>query len=319
MGLIAIAYASVAAWQRLSADVEVAGPTTTAATPAGPGSTTSAEAPASQEQRPSGGGRVVEEPCGVVNTGLIDAIRDCRTLRPASPPSTPMPVVLLLHGLGGDIASTIDVAGLRDAVARDGFVAVIPQGVLGSWNAGRCCGLAQTSGSDDVTYLRNVVHLVSGRDGVDGSRVYAVGFSNGGMMAYRLLCDGQLHLAGIVSVMGTDVAGCQPAAPASVLHIAGTGDTTVPYDGGRSVAAAVLGVEMPPVQATLGSLAGELGCARQPLVTREERGVVRRDWPGCRDDARVELLTLDGVGHEWPAGNPIDATTTALRFLGVAR
>lgn len=319
MGVIAVVYASVAAWQRLSPDVDVArSPVTTlTATPA-----PTSRADAGEPSPPSslggdGGARVVEEPCGPINTGLIDAIRECRVLRPASSPATPMPLVLVLHGLGGDVASTIGAAGLREAVARDGFAAVVPQGVLGSWNAGRCCGLAQTSGADDVTYLRNVVDTVSRRLGTDPARVFAIGFSNGGMMAYRLLCDNQIHLAGIVSVMGTDVAGCRPAVAASVLHIAGTGDTTVPYDGGRSVAAAVLGVEMPPVQGTLVALAGEFGCTRTAKTTREGRGVVRREWTGCRDGARVELVTLDGFGHKWPNGDPIDATSTALRFLGV--
>lgn len=82
--------------------------------------------------------------------------------------------------------------------------------------------------------------------------------------------------------------------------------------------AAVLGVDLPPVESTLEALAADFGCARKPATTRQGRGVVRRDWTGCRDSARVELLTLDGVGHEWPRGNPIDATETALRFLGVA-
>ena len=54
-----------------------------------------------------------------------------------------------------------------------------------SWNAGGCCGAAAQQDVDDLGFLRAVVGWVAAR--ADVSSNYAIGMSNGGMMAYRLL------------------------------------------------------------------------------------------------------------------------------------
>ena len=55
-----------------------------------------------------------------------------------------------------------------------------------AWNAGICCALALRN---DVGYLVNVVNAVSQAVPVDATRVYVVGFSNGGMMALQAICQ----------------------------------------------------------------------------------------------------------------------------------
>ena len=48
----------------------------------------------------------------------------------------------------------------------------------GRWDAGTCCTPAP---QDDIGYLRAVVASVAARTLIDRSRIYVVGFSNGGM------------------------------------------------------------------------------------------------------------------------------------------
>ena len=55
-----------------------------------------------------------------------------------------------------------------------------------AWNAGICCAFALRN---DVGYLVDVVNASSQAVPVDATRVYVVGFSNGGMMALRAICS----------------------------------------------------------------------------------------------------------------------------------
>ena len=90
------------------------------------------------------------------------------------------------------------------------FVLVLPEGQGGSWNAGGCCGLARSTGIDDVSYLRAVVEQVAARPEVDPDRIFVVGESNGGMMAVAYACADSTAVAGVATVAGTPVSGCKP-------------------------------------------------------------------------------------------------------------
>ena len=48
---------------------------------------------------------------------------------------------------------------------------------------------AGCEGVDDVGFINAVVNDISANVGVDASRVYATGISNGGMMSYALACN----------------------------------------------------------------------------------------------------------------------------------
>ena len=64
--------------------------------------------------------------------------------------------------------------------------------------------------------------------------VYIFGYSNGGFMAYYLACKGLPGLRAVASLAGTsymDDAACDGSPPVSVLHIHGTDDAVVLFDG----------------------------------------------------------------------------------------
>lgn len=144
-----------------------------------------------------------------------------------------------------------------------------------------------------------------------------VGFSNGGMMMYRFLCTHADMLAGGASVAGTSVAHCMPSASIPLIHVAGTADAVVPYGGGYSQSLLAFGAgQVPRVVDSIHDLVVNDGCAPTPVTTNE--GIVRVDrWDGCGDGAAHELVTLQGVAHGWPTGDPFDTTTEILHFLGL--
>ena len=93
---------------------------------------------------------------------------------------------------------------------------------------------------NDVGYLVDVVHAVEAAVPVDLTRVYVVGFSNGGMMALRAICSAPEVFAAAGSVSGPFLGTtCEKAV---WRHIAAAPDPIVPTGGGVSPGAPALGV-----------------------------------------------------------------------------
>jgi len=105
---------------------------------------------------------------------------------------------MMLHGGFGTGEQAEGYYGWDALADAQGFTVVYPDGVDRAWNVGGgCCGVPGRDGVDDVAFLRAVVEQMDGivPGGVDPSRVYATGISNGGLMAYRLACDTDLFAA----------------------------------------------------------------------------------------------------------------------------
>jgi polyhydroxybutyrate depolymerase len=254
-------------------------------------------------------------------TGILQGDTS-RSLAIVSPPDAApgerLPAVIVVHGLNGSGAGELDLGHWDSAVTQHRFVAVFPQSEGGSWNAGRCCRTATTLGIGDVAFLEAIVTDLTRRPEIDPTRIYMVGDSNGGMLAYAFLCTHASQLAGAASVSGTNSSGCEPDASVPVLHVAGTADEVVPYQGGTTAASLVFASSpFEPVPRSVAEVAAREGCGAAPSTSTV--GSVRTDdWSGCRDDSRVRLVTIDGAPHQWPTGEPYDATTEVLRFFGLA-
>lgn len=149
-----------------------------------------------------------------------------------------LPLVLLLHGYSGNAKLIDSYFGLSAKVDR-GFILVVPNGLKDSsglryWNASDgCCDFDHVS-SDDVGYLLDLVEKVKKQYSIDEKKIYVMGHSNGGFMAYRMACDPRISIAGIVSFAGAmpiDTSLCSPAKPVSVLQIHALDDDTIHYQG----------------------------------------------------------------------------------------
>ena len=238
--------------------------------------------------------------------------RTYRVVHPTGTAPQP-PLVLVLHGGFGTGQGAQD-AYAWDTVANGGAVIAYPDGVGRSWNAGRCCGPAQSRAVDDVAFLTAVIRDLERRDGVDPRRLYVAGMSNGAIMAYRLACEGPIPLAAIGVVAGDLEVPCgSPAGPVSVMAIHGTADQNVPFAGGvgpKSIAR----VEHTSVAGSLAHWRAIDGCPQQPAASR--RGPVVRETTECpATGTAIVLIAIDGAGHQWPGAKP--APPAAARLLGL--
>jgi polyhydroxybutyrate depolymerase len=212
-------------------------------------------------------------------------------------PSIPTPVVIDLHGRNSNASQQMLVSGMRSKADRAGFIAVHPEGVEQTWNAGICCGAAMSEDVDDVAFVDALLDELERELCVDAGRVFATGLSNGGYMAHRLACDLADRIAAIAPVAGPNgTVPCTPSRPVSVLHFHGTNDGIVPYEGFGGFFS---------VPDTMREWAARDGCRGESEVYLTTGDVRCERWMGCRLGTSVELCTIDGGGHQWPGGTTI--------------
>jgi polyhydroxybutyrate depolymerase len=100
----------------------------------------------------------------------------------------PLPVVFAFHGGSQTPRGMRTVTRLNDVADQANFLVVYPEGVYRSWNAGHCCGNAVTHNVDEPAFIRQMLFDLGTIASIDPKRIYALGYSNGGMLAYRLAC-----------------------------------------------------------------------------------------------------------------------------------
>ena len=250
----------------------------------------------------------------------IDSGGTPRTFRVYRPPSagstTTVPLVVFLHGGFGSGSQAERSYGWDAEADRGHFVVAYPDGLHRAWDAGGgCCGRPAADHVDDVAFIRQVVGAVERELRIDPARVYATGISNGGIMAYRLACTTTIFAA-IGPDSATMLGACPSPAPTSVIHIHGTADARIPYDGGRGTGVAHIdGPPIPTVDATWRRV------DRCDPATITVAGPLTTSVARCPDGRSVEFVSIAGAGHQWPgsADHPLkrlvlgtDAPSTAL-------
>lgn len=149
------------------------------------------------------------------------------------------PLIVSLHGYGGDSAWHIAYVPLHERVNADGFALLLPNGTPDgegnrSWNPtdGTFAEKTGKVSEDDVAFLAELV--AEARKVRDFGPVYFFGYSNGGFMSYHMACKGLSGLRAVASLSGTSYvedSTCDGAPPVSVLHIHGTADSVILFDG----------------------------------------------------------------------------------------
>lgn len=222
----------------------------------------------------------------------------------------PLPLVFVLHGATANGYNAIRMSRMNTKADREKFIVVYPNGSgavkghLLTWNSGNCCSYARNNDIDDVAFFRKLIERLEMEYDIDPKRVYVTGFSNGGMMAYRLACELSDKIAAIAPVaaaIGTD--DCRPTQPVSVIIFHGTKDKYVPYDGG-----APLKLVNPDDKRTDKSVSDAVsmwteydGC--KPLPVKKKYGNIEEEhYTECRNRTAVSVYTIKGQGHAWPGG-----------------
>ncbi len=234
-----------------------------------------------------------------------------------------MPLVLFLHGAGGNAEKMVGLTGMSDKADEAGFIVVYPNGtgllndkLLLTWNCGFCCGYALDNNIDDVGFIRSLIEKLQDELNVDKARIFITGFSNGGMMTYRLGCELSDIVAAIAPVSGSmgDWETASPS-PVSVIIFHGTADPIVPYNGGLSTIAPLTpGRVDKPVSYAVNFWVVHNGCST--AYTRDTNGILVKDsYSGGRDGSEVILYTITGGQHAWPGSDNISRGISATDLI----
>ena len=218
--------------------------------------------------------------------------------------SKPVPLVFLFHGYTMNAKAIADATHFAAAAEARGFVLLVPEGTGSqqSFNAGKCCGTAPTNDIDDLAFTKDMLAKVEADYCIDPKRVFTTGFSNGGMLSYRLACELSGTIAAAASVAGTisiDPDSCKPPRAVPMMHVHGTSDFVVAYNGGgiggnESVAKSV---------ATLRTADGCAAGNGTVVLTKDD--VECTEWGPCNAGSHVRLCKVTGGGHQWPGGEQL--------------
>lgn len=226
------------------------------------------------------------------------------------------PLLLVLHG------SLSSPTQMRDLTARQfekladqyHFAVVYPEGFEYHWND--CRKKARYSARiqhiNDVDFIRSLVKQFQQQYQINLARVYAMGYSNGGQMAFRLALEAPDLISAIAVVSAnlptTDNLDCVPAGkPVSVLILNGTVDPINPYYGGKVT---IFGFNnRGRVRSTLESATWFAERSKAELTKKEERlpqlypsklfWAERSVWKSSTG-IEVAMIAIHGGGHTLP-------------------
>ncbi|MBB3994781.1 polyhydroxybutyrate depolymerase [Sulfitobacter undariae] len=146
----------------------------------------------------------------------------------------PMGAVIWAHGYGGSAAGAMRNLSLRKMVHAQGLALIAAQGVDGNWDLPNGPRTPDSTGAAEFAYFDAVIADATTRFSINPNRLVASGFSAGGMMVWNLACAQPQKFVGYVPISGTywkaPPASCATPA-ASIVHIHGDRDTTVPLEG----------------------------------------------------------------------------------------
>jgi polyhydroxybutyrate depolymerase len=219
---------------------------------------------------------------------------------------TPVPLLLMLHGRGGDGERISALTSFSKMADEKNFIVLYPDGIDNQWNYVKDVPGYSSMTQDDTGFLLALLNEISGQYSIDEKRVYVAGFSNGGFMTQRLACDAPERFAAFASVSAAGFGGmtelCQTPLPLSFLFIHGTADGVIPWQGlvrGN-------GYMLTPVTDTLEFWSQYAGCKGEIVDTALEKKnqdaqtSVTLFSVGCAEGDEMLLYAVQGGGHNWP-------------------
>jgi polyhydroxybutyrate depolymerase len=217
-----------------------------------------------------------------------------------------LPLVLDLHGSGGNASGQARTSGLEGLSAADPFLVATLEAEGGRWNVP-----VQQGRANDVGYVSDVIDHVAAQLCMDDTRVYATGFSGGGRMTSLLGCALGSRLAAIAPVSALRFPAPCAGRPVAVLTFHGLADPQNPYDGHAEGRGAEWEESVPDA---LAGWARRNACKGNVILDDPPGPLSTMRYEGCADGAEVRLIRIDGLGHRWTR-DEIDTTAVMWQFF----
>ncbi|MCX6006361.1 MAG: dienelactone hydrolase family protein [Chloroflexi bacterium] len=225
------------------------------------------------------------------------------------------PLVIILHGGGGEAWNMNPLTGFNALADKEGFIVIYPDAYEHNWNDGRGAPSikSQAQNIDDVSFISALIIRLEQDLSIDKKMIYATGISNGAIMSNRLGCELSDKIAAIAPVAGNipekTASTWSPSRAVSVLIINGTEDPLVPYNGGDVSFLSIKRGTVISVADTVKFWVTRDGCPGAPQMEQlphinpaDPTSTTVEKYTGCRDGTEVVLYRVNGGGHTWPGG-----------------
>lgn len=212
-----------------------------------------------------------------------------------------VPVLYFLHGLGDNITRLNNEFHFQQIADRFGWMVVVPQalneGYGTMWNAGQ-----MNSSTDDAGFLLDLLDTLAARSSGNLDSVFFTGFSMGGFMTHRMAIEHGDRITACAPVSGLithSLSNRQAVAPVKMLHIHGTDDPVVGYDGNSQYFGGNLGLS---VEAILNYWEAADHCTEEPVIDtfpdlrNDGLRFIRYTYQG---DAPLQHIKVIGGKHTW--------------------
>ncbi len=225
------------------------------------------------------------------------------------------PLVIGLHGYTSSPWTFKNNFGWDELAEENKFLMCYPQGTTelynnySHWNA-----QIPLSTVDDVGFISSLALYLANKYNIDTNRIFVVGFSNGGYMAYTLACERPDVFRAAASVSGLMSEGTWASlnpenlspekwleyselTPIPICHIHGTADRIVPIDGSEYLPAFKSEVS---AQDTVKFWAEINGCTIEETKNITEN-VTAYYYINPKNDIQVWYYEYKGWTHFWPS------------------
>lgn len=219
---------------------------------------------------------------------------------PASHDGT-LPVLFFLHGLTDNITHCDQEYNFGQMAEEFGWAIVAPQalnqGIGTMWNAG-----LTSSSIDDAGFLLALLDSLTVQYQLDPDSVFFTGFSMGGFMTHRMAIEHGDRITACAPVSGLIVNGLSsqtPVTPVRLLHIHGTSDPIVGYNGNSSAFGMTLGLGVDAIMdywQTANGCSGEPTIDTLPDLKNDGLRFIRYTY-NCGTD--LQHLKVLGGKHTW--------------------
>ncbi len=229
------------------------------------------------------------------------------------------PLILMLHGYGNTAESFRLQTKLQEEACPRGYTVAYVTGApdpedrtsANGWDIG-----AGNSSGRDTAFLTALTDHLQKRFGLNRSRLFAVGFSNGGFMAHRLAAEAGDVFAAVVSVAGTMSGSVWEERPdrcrTGFLQITGEKDGVVPKNSDGSAGHS----PFPAIEDVISYYAEANGLDRCGTEKAGKASSLTKYSSDTSDRQVWHLVVKDGR-HSWPAEDltGIDTNRLILDFL----
>lgn len=155
---------------------------------------------------------------------------------------TASPLVINLHGFGDCATDFAESVGgfynFDDLANEENIIVAYPQGAYRPekedtyWEPGD--NGSENIYENDVYFMEQLIEDIASKYNLDMNKIFAIGYSNGAMMAYSLACNASQVFSGIGIMSGAlldDDCSLEKSVPIITFH--GIADGVLPYDGNQ--------------------------------------------------------------------------------------